>query len=247
MLRAERAVEELKAAITPGAPEPAVKPERSISLVKPKAEEAAPKAPVAKPVEPAPAVTPEKPAPAAKPVEPIAIVEPKAEEAAPKAPPKAVQPEAPAPEKPAMQTWLESKLKQLPQAPDRQASPMESLIVLLIFLGVYVYYSLCLYLIAKKAGVAAAWTAWIPIIQAWTFVASAGKSGWWILLMLVPVINIIVMIYLWMCITENLGKNKFLGLLILLPVINIIYPAFLAFSKPPGRAVSPPDIPQFEP
>lgn len=95
----------------------------------------------------------------------------------------------------------------------------------------YIFTSLCLFLIAKKLNVEAAWTAWIPIIQVWTFVTSAGKAWWWILLLLVPIVNTIVGIYLWICITENLGKNKWLGLLMLIPVINLVFLGILAFSK----------------
>lgn len=105
------------------------------------------------------------------------------------------------------------------------------IMIYLIALAVYIFTSLCLFLIAKKLNVPAPWTAWIPIIQVWTFVTSAGKAWWWILLLLVPIVNTIVGIYLWICITENLGRNKWLGLLMLLPVINLVLLGILAFSK----------------
>jgi len=116
--------------------------------------------------------------------------------------------------------------------------------MILVFIGIafYVYYSLCLFLIAKKLDVPAPWTAWIPIVQVWTFVASAGKPGWWILLLLVPIVNFFIGMYLWMCITENLGKNKWLALLILVPLVNIAFPAWLAFSKTESAGgYTPPD------
>jgi hypothetical protein len=47
----------------------------------------------------------------------------------------------------------------------------------------------------------------------------------------VPIVNIFIGIYLWICITENLGKNRLLGLLMLLPLINLLFLGFLAFSK----------------
>jgi uncharacterized membrane protein YoaK (UPF0700 family) len=91
-----------------------------------------------------------------------------------------------------------------------------------------------MFLIAKKLDVPAPWIAWIPIIQIWTVVASAGKPWWWILLLLVPIVNIIVGIYLWVCITENLGRNKWLGLLMLVPIVNFVFLGILAFSKTEG-------------
>lgn len=119
--------------------------------------------------------------------------------------------------------------------PMQMLTPYLGMTGLLIGLGMYLFSSLCLFLIARKAGVQAAWTAWIPIIQVYAYVAAGGKPWWWILLLLVPFVNLIVMIYLWMCISENLGRSKFLGLLMILPVINILYPAFLAFAPAPAR------------
>ena len=103
-------------------------------------------------------------------------------------------------------------------------------VVLIVFSVLYIYGSLCLYLIAKKLDVQAAWTAWVPIAQVWAFLSSAGKSLVWILLLLVPLLNAIVGVYLWMCITENLGKNKWLGLLMILPFVNLVFLGILAFS-----------------
>jgi len=102
---------------------------------------------------------------------------------------------------------------------------------LAIWIALYVYGSLSLFLIAKKLNVPSPWTAWIPLVQVWTFVTSAGKPWWWILLLLVPIVNAVVGVYLWICITETLGRNKWLGLLMLVPVVNLVWLGILAFSK----------------
>jgi len=104
-------------------------------------------------------------------------------------------------------------------------------IILIVQIAVYIYFALCLFLIAKKLDVRAAWTAFIPIVQIYTIMASAGKPLWWILLLLIPIVNIFIAIYIWMCITENLGKNKWLGLLMMLPIINFVFIGILAFSR----------------
>ena len=103
-------------------------------------------------------------------------------------------------------------------------------VFLFIAIGAYVFFSLCLYLIAKKLNVAEAWAAWIPIIQIWPLLTSAGKPCWWVLLLCIPFVNAIVSVYLWMCIAENLGRNKWLGLLMLLPIINFVFMGVLAFA-----------------
>ncbi len=108
------------------------------------------------------------------------------------------------------------------------------MIFIILEIALYIYFCLCMFLIAKKIDVPAPWIAWIPIIQIWTIVSSAGKPWWWTLLLLVPIVNIIVAIYLWVCITENLGRNKWLGLLMLAPIVNFVFIGILAFSKTEG-------------
>lgn len=116
---------------------------------------------------------------------------------------------------------------------------------LVIGLVIYLFFAFCLFKIAKKLDVPAAWTAFIPIVQIWTQVACAGKPWWWILLLLVPIVGFFLYIYLWMCISENLGRNRWLGLLILVPLVNLGFIAWLAFSGG-GRESSPGEIPETE-
>lgn len=108
--------------------------------------------------------------------------------------------------------------------------------IFIIAIVFYIFLSLCLFLIAKRLNVPAPWTAWVPLLNLWAVVGSAGKPWWWILLIFVPIVGIFVSIYLWMCITENLGKNKWLGLLILVPLVNLGFLGWLAFSKPESPA-----------
>ncbi len=105
------------------------------------------------------------------------------------------------------------------------------MVFVLVGIAFYIYYSLCMYLIAKKLNVAEAWMSWIPLLNLWPMCSSAGKPCWWSILLFIPLVNIIVIVYLWMCIAENLGRNKWLGLLILVPVVSLVLPGILAFSK----------------
>ena len=105
------------------------------------------------------------------------------------------------------------------------------MIILVLFAVTYVYFSLCLYLIAKKLNVSAPWTAWVPIVNIWTILQAAGKPCWWVLLFFIPLVGLIVIVYVWMCIVENLGRNKWLGLLLLIPIVSLVYIGVLAFSK----------------
>lgn len=121
-------------------------------------------------------------------------------------------------------------------------------IVILAIVAIWVlYYLLCLFLIAKKLAIPAPWTAWIPVINLWTIVTCAGKPWWWILLMFIPLANIFIYIYLWMCISENRGKSKWLGLLLLIPPADLVLYGILAFSKGAENTGRSSDMPQEEP
>jgi len=132
----------------------------------------------------------------------------------------------------------------MPFVPGNMPAMMSGFMLLLVLAG-YIYFSLCLYFIAMKTGIPNPWMAWIPLVNLWTFVAAAGREWWWLAIIvglgalsLIPglgivfsLLNLAAIIYLWICITDNVGKNKWLGLLMLVPIVNLIFPAILAFSK----------------
>lgn len=100
------------------------------------------------------------------------------------------------------------------------------------FFGImcYVYLALCLQFLAKKTNTADGWLAWIPIAQIFLMVNIAGKPWWWSFFMLIPGVNLVIAVILWMLIAEKRGQPNWLGLLILVPVIGIAIPGYLAFS-----------------
>ncbi|MDY6905931.1 MAG: hypothetical protein SWH61_14740 [Thermodesulfobacteriota bacterium] len=117
----------------------------------------------------------------------------------------------------------------------------------------YLFYCLCLYVIARKLSVPLAWLAWVPVAQIHPQVLAAGLPGWWtaviigaMALSVLPFVGfllglalLVVFIYLWMRISERVGVNQWLGLLILLPLVQIIYPVWLAFKNDDHRASVP--------
>jgi hypothetical protein len=101
-------------------------------------------------------------------------------------------------------------------------------IITLIF---YLYFSYSLYVIAQKTGNEAnAWMAWIPIVNAFLMLQIAGEPMWWFILLLIPIVNIVIAIIVWMKIAEARNKPDWWGLLLLVPFVNIIVPGYLAFS-----------------
>lgn len=199
---------------------------------------------------------PEAPAPAAvqKPVTPA--------QSAPQ-PTASPTPEQPVPVFPAAPAA--PKTQMIPGAgamiPAAVMSIIAGMMIFIVIIGIvlYVYFSLTLFLIAKKLEIPAPWMAFIPILQTWTWIACAGKSWPWIAGMLLPPILggllsilspmlggvimlgyllflIFALVYLWMLISENLGRGRLIGALIgifwmIFPLVSMVLQGILAFSK----------------
>jgi hypothetical protein len=100
----------------------------------------------------------------------------------------------------------------------------------LFWLILYVYYAICLMVIANKTNTPNSWLAWIPIANVYLVCKIAGKPGWWVILFLIPFVNIVIAIIVWMKIAEARNKPSWLGILMIIPFVNLIIPGYLAFS-----------------
>ncbi len=99
-----------------------------------------------------------------------------------------------------------------------------------LVLGIYVYFALSLHVIANKTGTGGCWMAWIPILNVYLLCKAADKPGWWLILFLIPFVNIILIIIVWCGVASARGKPGWLGILMLVPFVNIVLPGYLAFS-----------------
>ena len=105
------------------------------------------------------------------------------------------------------------------------------MVVFLLFgLAMYVYVSLALMTIAKKTNTANPWMAWIPIVNIILMLNIAHKPIWWIVLCLIPLVNIVVFIIVWMEIAKARNKPEWWGILMIVPLVNLIVPGYLAFT-----------------
>ena len=97
-------------------------------------------------------------------------------------------------------------------------------------LAMYVYTALALQTIAKKTNTENAWLAWIPIVNIILMLNIAKKPIWWIILCLIPLVNIVIFIILWMAVAEARHKPSWWGILIIVPLVGLIVPGYLAWS-----------------
>ena len=111
-----------------------------------------------------------------------------------------------------------------------QELPGGTLPWVLCFVAVYAYMAFCLQTIANKTGTANAWFAWVPILNLVLLLNIAKKPVWWIILMLIPLVNIVIIIITWVGVCEARGKSPWLVVGLLLPVVNLAAIGYLAFS-----------------
>jgi uncharacterized membrane protein YhaH (DUF805 family) len=97
-------------------------------------------------------------------------------------------------------------------------------------LGFYVYLSLAMQTIAQKTNTENAWLAWIPIANIFLMLMVAKKPLWWFILFLIPLVNIVISIMVWMAVAEARGKPNWWGVLMIVPVLGLIVPGYLAWA-----------------
>jgi hypothetical protein len=103
-------------------------------------------------------------------------------------------------------------------------------IFLIFCLVLYVYVALALQTIATKTNTENPWFAWIPILNLILMLNVARKPIWWIILCLIPLVNIVIYIIIWMGIAEARNKPNWWGILMIVPVANLVVPGYLAWS-----------------
>jgi hypothetical protein len=103
----------------------------------------------------------------------------------------------------------------------------------------YVVGALLLSRIFKKAGVEP-WKAWVPIYNTWVMLELGDQKGYWAVLMLIPVVNLVALVFLIIAeykIGLKLGKEgPFVLLAIFLPIVWLIW---LAVDKSTWQGAKP--------
>lgn len=103
---------------------------------------------------------------------------------------------------------------------------------LLFGIAAYVIASLSLMKIFKKAGLQDAWAAWIPFYNTWRMLEIGGQQGFWSVLMVIPVVNVVSAVFVFIAaynIGLKLGKS---GAFVLLAIfLSFVWYIWLAFDK----------------
>lgn len=102
------------------------------------------------------------------------------------------------------------------------------IVFLLVVLAAYAFFAFCVMKVAQKTNTDNAWWAWIPILNVILMLNIAKKPVWWIVLLLIPLVNIVISILVLIGVSEARGKGAVWG--IITAFIPIIGWPYLAFS-----------------
>jgi hypothetical protein len=103
-------------------------------------------------------------------------------------------------------------------------------IFLVVTAVLYVYISLALQTIANKTNTENAWLAWIPIANLILVLRITNRPLWWVIPLLVPVVNLVPGIPLVIALAKARRKSIWWGILLLVPGVQLIPLGYLAWS-----------------
>jgi hypothetical protein len=101
---------------------------------------------------------------------------------------------------------------------------------LLLPLVLYAYNAYSLQTIAKKTKTKDAWLAWIPLVNLYLITRIAKKSGWWVLLLIIPLVNLVFLGIIWWDIAKMRNKPGWVGILMAVPFLNFVAIGILAYT-----------------
>lgn len=92
-------------------------------------------------------------------------------------------------------------------------------LVTVIWLGVMITVFIAYWKVFVKAG-RPGWAVLVPIYNAYVFLKIAGRPGWWLLLFLIPLVNIVIGFIVTIDIAKSFGKGVgfAMGLIFLGPI-----------------------------
>lgn len=163
------------------------------------------------------------PAPTAAKPEQKAAVQPKPSSArpAPKAAAPAVSTAAAPAQKPATPPAPApaSAAKAPQQQPAQPVKPALPLTFMLLMLALCVLIIAAQWIIFQKAG-QAGWKCLVPFYNAYILMQIAGKPGWWMFLLFIPLVGVAIMLFAMLSLAKKFGRSELFGVgLLLLPMI----------------------------
>jgi hypothetical protein len=113
-------------------------------------------------------------------------------------------------------------------------NPFDNPVLIIIWLAVVIFIIAAMWKVFTKAG-QPGWAAIIPIYNIYIMTKIGGKPGYWTLLCLIPILNIIFLIWLYNMISKSFGKDE--GFTVGLVLLGIVFWPILGFG--PAKYLGP--------
>jgi len=114
---------------------------------------------------------------------------------------------------------------------------MLSIIVSLLYLAIIVFVFAGVWKTFTKAG-QPGWAAIIPIFNLYVLIKTAGRPGWWLLLFIIPLVNIVMVFIVAIDVAKAFGKGTGFG--IGLALLGFIFYPILGFGDATYQGSSAP-------
>jgi len=128
----------------------------------------------------------------------------------------------------------EEQIMQIQQMQIDQVGAGMGIGMMIFMLVTYVFWAYSMATLASKLGMpfgkAFIWSL-IPIANLFLLLKLATKPMWWFILYLIPIVNIVINILVWIALCENRGKPGWWGIMIsIVPIANIIFFLMICFA-----------------
>ena len=100
--------------------------------------------------------------------------------------------------------------------------------MMLFYLAIAAFLVICFWKVFTKAG-KPGWAAIVPIYNLIVLMEIIGKPAWWVILMLIPCVNIVIMFIVYIELAKSFGQSTGFG--IGLALLGIVFLPILAFGS----------------
>jgi hypothetical protein len=114
---------------------------------------------------------------------------------------------------------------------------------LAVFLIVHLALAAAFWKMAERTREEPKWFALVPVLNLVLFLKLAKRPLWWLLLFLVPLVNVVTMVMAAMSLCERFRLNKWWGLVSIVSPFNLFLYLYLAYGTEDAAAPKPPEPP----
>lgn len=113
-------------------------------------------------------------------------------------------------------------------------------IMWIVILATYIYSAICWMVVAKRTNTPNGWFAFIPVLNIILMLQIAKRPLWWLILMLIPFVNIVISIMVFVDILKVLKRPAWWVILMFVPIVNFVVMGIMAWGGATKSMPTPP-------